>query len=81
MKTAAFHTVRVTPELREAVERVLRPDETISDFLEESLRCQIAARTRGDARSSSRRHSAQSVLAEMKQRLASARSAGKNAAT
>jgi hypothetical protein len=85
MKSATFPAVRVTPELREAAERVLRPDETLSRFVEESLRSQIAYRVaeeefiaRGlkaaeDARRTGTYHSAQSVLAEMKQRLESAR--------
>jgi hypothetical protein len=91
MKTATFPPVRVTPELREAAERVLRPDETLSRFVEESLRSQIAYRVaeedfiaRGlkaaeEARQTGTYHSAESVLAEMKQRLESARSKGKMA--
>jgi hypothetical protein len=87
MKTATFPAVRVTPELREAAERVLRPDETLSRFVEDSLRSQIAHRVaeaefiaRGlksaqDARRTGVYHSASSVLAELKDQLDAARSA------
>ena len=87
MKTATFPAVRVTPELREAAEKVLRPDETLSRFVEDSLRSQIAHRVaeeefiaRGlksaeEARRTGVYHSASSVLAEMKERLDAARSA------
>jgi hypothetical protein len=89
MKSATFPAVRVTPKLRKAAEDVLRPDETLSAFVEESLRSQIAYRVteedfvaRGlraaeEARTTGIYHSAESVLAEMEQRLESAKAASK----
>ena len=38
MKTAAIPAVRVPPELREAAEELLRAGETLSSFVEESVR-------------------------------------------
>jgi hypothetical protein len=37
MRTATFPVVRTTPETRALVESVLRPDETLSMFIEESV--------------------------------------------
>lgn len=85
MKSATFPAVRVTPELREAAESVLRPDETLSRFVEESLRSQIAYRVaeedfvaRGlraaeDARRTGVYYSIEDVAAEMKKRLEAAK--------
>ena len=44
MKSATIPPLRVTPELREAVESVLGPDESLSAFLETSLVKQIEFR-------------------------------------
>lgn len=44
MKTATIPPLRVTPELRQDAESVLRKGETLSSFVEESLRNQIEHR-------------------------------------
>ena len=44
MKTATIPPLRVTPELRSAVAHVLREGETLSSFVEESLRRQVEFR-------------------------------------
>ncbi|WP_176300163.1 YlcI/YnfO family protein [Burkholderia vietnamiensis] len=38
MKTATFPSVRVEPELRDAAESVLQDGETLSSFVEQSIR-------------------------------------------
>lgn len=44
MKTASIPSLRVAPDLRRAAEGVLQEGETISSFLEQSLRANIARR-------------------------------------
>lgn len=44
MKSATIPPLRVTPELRQAVESVLRDNETLSSFVESSLVKQIEFR-------------------------------------
>lgn len=44
MKTASIPSLRVEPTLRQAAEAVLREGETLSSFLETSLRAQVAER-------------------------------------
>lgn len=44
MKTAAMPRLRVEPELRHASEEILRPGETLSAFVEDSLRRNVAFR-------------------------------------
>lgn len=44
MKTANIPSLRVTPELRHAVEDALRNNETLSGFMEEALREQVKRR-------------------------------------
>lgn len=44
MKSATIPPLRVTPDLRSAAEDVLREGETLSNFVEESLRSQIERR-------------------------------------
>lgn len=44
MKTATFPAVRVTPDLRQAAERVLEEGETLSSFVEQSIRENIERR-------------------------------------
>ncbi|SMG09811.1 YlcI/YnfO family protein [Paraburkholderia susongensis] len=44
MKTSAFPSVRVEPELREAAENVLLEGETLSGFVEQSIRENIERR-------------------------------------
>ena len=44
MKTATIPSLRVAPDLRRAAESVLQEGETISSFVEQSLRTNIARR-------------------------------------
>ena len=44
MKTATFPSLRVDPELREAAEQCLKDGETISSFVEQSIRDGIERR-------------------------------------
>lgn len=44
MKTATMPALRVEPELRQAAEEILRPGETLSAFVEDSLRRNVAMR-------------------------------------
>ena len=44
MKTASIPSLRVAPDLRKAAETVLQEGETISSFVEQSLRANIARR-------------------------------------
>ena len=44
MKSATIPPLRVTPDLRADVESVLKDGETLSNFVEESLRSQILHR-------------------------------------
>ena len=44
MKTATMPTLRVHPELRQAAEEMLQPGETLSSFVEESLRRNVERR-------------------------------------
>ena len=44
MKTAAIPSVRVEPELREELERLLREGETVSQFVEASVRESVRRR-------------------------------------
>jgi predicted transcriptional regulator len=81
MKTAAIPAVRVSPELREAAERVLQPGESLSGFVEEAVRRNVEFRQaqkafieRGlasaeAARQSGKYVSAASVLSKLKRRV------------
>ena len=85
MKTAAIPAVRVPPELRQAAEDLLQPGETLSGFVEASLRAEVELRqqreafiARGiasleDAKRSGVYHEAGDVIAELRQMLASAK--------
>ena len=44
MKTASIPSLRVDPELREAAEKVLQDGETLSNFMEQSLRLNVERR-------------------------------------
>lgn len=44
MKTASLPSVRVDPKLRKAAEAVLRKGESLSGFMEQSLRDEVARR-------------------------------------
>ena len=85
MKSSTFPSVRVEPELRQAAEKVLRDGESLSSFVEQSIRHQIRQRElqhqfieRGlqsgrDAKASGEYHTADDVLAELDQILSTAR--------
>ena len=84
MKTATFPSLRVEPELREAAESVLQDGETLSNFIETSVRETIERRrtraefiarallSRDEARRTDAYHSAESVHAELRKMLATA---------
>ena len=44
MKTATFPSLRVAPEFRQAAEQVLQEGESLSSFVEESIRANITRR-------------------------------------
>ena len=81
MKTASFPPLRVDPELRSAAESVLTKGESLSSFVEQSIRSSIHSRraqaeflerglsSREEARRSGKYHSAASVLAELDRRV------------
>src|SRR3546814_7364688 len=80
-KTATLPSLRVDPHLREAAEAVLEDNESLSTFIEDSVRAQIARRqaqrtfierglaSRDHARNSGRYVPAQDVLQALGQRL------------
>ncbi len=84
MKTATLPALRVSPVLREAAQRALRPDETLSRFMEASLERYVAHRAAEDdfiarglrsasaARESQRYQPAAAVLDKLASRLAKA---------
>lgn len=92
MKTAAIPAVRVSPELRQAAEEVLRTGETLSGFVEDAVRRNVEFRyaqkafiTRGlasrDAAQKSGKYiAASTVLDKLAQRLDKARKANKGRA-
>ena len=49
MKTSTFPSLRVDPALRKAAEDVLRDGESLSGFVEQSIRAQIALRQQQEA--------------------------------
>lgn len=85
MKSASLPSLRVDPALREAAEAVLREGETLSSFVEQSVRAQVQLRrqqeefmarglaSREGARQSGRHVQARDVLAALKSRLDKAR--------
>lgn len=84
MKTSTFPSLRVEPELREAAENVLQEGESLSGFIETSVRETIERRraraefiargfqSREEARRTGVYHSADSVHAELRKMLATA---------
>lgn len=84
MKTASLPSLRVAPELRLAAESLLQEGESLSSFIEQSLRANIERRllqqaflarglaAREQARQTGEYFDAQDVLAELDQRLAQA---------
>lgn len=85
MKTATIPALRVEPKLREAALEVLSEGETLSNFLEESLRANIERRkhnqafiergliAREQAITTQTYYSASSVVEELKEMLAQAK--------
>ncbi|MBZ0125613.1 MAG: prevent-host-death protein [Rhodocyclaceae bacterium] len=85
MKTATLPSLRVAPELRKAAEAVLQEGETLSSFVEESVRRQVEFRyaqqafiARGlasaeAAQKSGKYVSAEDVLTKLAKRLEQAR--------
>ncbi|WP_414016278.1 YlcI/YnfO family protein [Burkholderia vietnamiensis] len=81
MKTATFPSIRVEPELREAAENALQEGETLSAFVEQSIREGIERRrlqsefiargiaSRDDARRTGEYVSAADVLERLGRRL------------
>jgi hypothetical protein len=49
MKSAVLPSIRVEPELRQALEASLDPDESLSEFVEASVRERLALRQAQDA--------------------------------
>lgn len=84
MKTTTFPSLRVEPELREAAESVLQEGETLSNFIETSVREAIERRraraefiargllSRDEAKRTGVYHSADSVHAELRKMLGKA---------
>lgn len=85
MKTATFPSLRVDPELRKAAEEVLQEGETLSAFVEASVRAQIERRktqeafvarglaSQAKAQQTGRYVDAERVLAGLEKRLLKAR--------
>lgn len=85
MKTASIPSLRVAPDLRQAAEDVLQEGETISSFVEQSLRANIARRqlqqefiarglaSRDEARRTGEYYPAEEVLQELDGMLARAK--------
>lgn len=84
MKTSTIPSLRVAPELRAAAESVLENGETLSSFVEHSLRVQIERRqaqqefvarglaSRDEARSTGEYFDSDEVLTELDEMLAHA---------
>ncbi|HLO62645.1 MAG TPA: YlcI/YnfO family protein [Azonexus sp.] len=87
MKTAPFPSLRVTPELWQAAEQILQEGETLSSFVEQSIRESIerrqvrqefiarGLRSRDDARQTGKYASAESVIERLEGMLAAAKGA------
>ncbi len=85
MKTATLPSLRVDPELREAAEAVLREGESLSSFMEQSLRDEVQRRrmqaafvarglaSRDEARRTGEYFDADTVHAELRGMLAKAK--------
>ena len=85
MKTAAIPAVRVSPELRQAAEELLRTGETLSGFVEEAVRRNVEFRqaqqafierglaSAAAAKKSGKYVSSAAVLAKLTRRLDKAR--------
>jgi len=84
MKTASIPSLRVDPELRQAAESVLEKGESLSNFVEQSIRANIRHRklrkefiarglaSRDEARRSGEYYPVGNILAELDEMLAGA---------
>ena len=91
MKTASIPSLRVAPDLRKAAESLLQEGETISSFVEQSLRANIARRrlqqeflargiaSRDEAKRTGEYYPAEDVLAELDGLLAKAKNKARRA--
>jgi len=89
MKTATMPALRVQPELRQAAEEILRPGETLSAFVEDSLRRNVAFRrtqqefiarglaSRDEAKRTGEYFSSEEVFAELDTIISSAKNKGR----
>jgi len=87
MKTATFPAVRVNPELRQAAEEMLQEGETLSSFVEQSIRENVERRqfqqafvarglhARDEARKTGRYVSSDAVIERLESMLATAQTA------
>lgn len=85
MKTATLPPLRVEPELRKEVERLLAPGESLSTFVEDAIRKSVELRAadaafgkralaaREESRKTGRYFSAASVLRDLKTQTRAAR--------
>ena len=85
MKTATIPSLRVTPELRQAAEQILQEGETLSSFVEQSIRESIGRRqtqqefierglrSRDDARQTGTYATADAVIERLEKMLATAK--------
>lgn len=85
MKSATMPALRVQPELRQAAEEILRPGETLSAFVEDSLRRNVEFRrtqqefiarglaSRDEAKKTGVYFSSEEVLAELDAIIAGAK--------
>mgnify|MGYP001126788066 CR=1 FL=1 len=92
MKTATLPSLRVDPELRQAAEAVLRDGESLSSFMEQSLRDEVNRRrmqaefiarglaARDDAERTGVYYDADTVHAELRGMLAEAEAKAKTKA-
>ena len=87
MKTATLPAVRVNPELRQAAEEILQEGETLSSFVEQSIRENVerrqfqqafiarGLRSRDEARQTGRYVSADAVIGRLEKMRASVKAA------
>jgi len=90
MKTATFPSLRVEPELRDAAERVLEEGESLSSFLERSIRESIerrqaqrefiarGLRSRDEACRTGKHVKTQAVIGRLEKMLARAKTSAKS---
>jgi predicted transcriptional regulator len=89
MKTATFPSLRVDPELRDAAEGVLEEGESLSSFLEQSIRESIerrqaqrefiarGLRSRDEARRTGKYVKSEAVIGRVEKMLARAKASAK----